>query len=460
MLFVETIFTVAVHRSKHGLDLPIAGKLASEVEALKVPSRVAILGGESIGLKPTMLVQAGDSVEAGQALFEDKKNPGVRYTAPVGGTVEAVNRGERRAFRSLVIALDSSARTVSFDSFSGSPAGGLTRQQVTDLLLESGEWTALRSRPFGRVASPQSTPHAILVNGMDTQPLAIDPLSTIAGREVDFRAGLEMLTKLTDGVVYVTTSVGKTLDTPAHERIRHEQFAGPHPAGNSGYQIHRLIPVSRRRTVWYLDVQEAVALGHLGRTGRLDTQRVVSISGPMVSEPRLMRVMRGALVNELLGREGDQDGTRTIAGSALSGRQVSQPDTAYLGRFDRQVTVLAEDRERKFLGWMAPGGDRFSVTKTFASALAPGRRFAMATSTYGSKRAIVPIGLYERVTPFDFEPTFLIKALVMDDLERAEELGCLELVEEDVDLWTFVCPGKNDYRPALRRVLNELEKDA
>ncbi len=450
---------MALHRSKHGLGLPITGQPRLELGINEAPESVALLGEESIGLKPTMLVQLGDSVRAGQKLFEDKKNPGVFYTSAFGGTVESVNRGERRAFRSLVITVDHDLDPASFAAYQGKAPSELTRDQVRDLLVESGEWTALRSRPFGRVAAPNSLPDAILVNCMDSQPLAADPLIAIAGREEDLKAGLEMLAKLTDGPLYVTTEPGVNLDLPQGDQIRPEQFSGPHPAGTCGYQIHRLAPVDRQRTVFYLDAQEAVAIGHLGRTGNLDSHRVISYGGPAATDPRLLRIARGASVTSVTGDGLDDEQTRTIAGSVLSGRGVADAETAFLGRFDRQISVLSEDRERKFLGWMKPGGNVFSVTNAFASTLTPGKRFAMTTSTNGSPRAIVPIGLYEKVSPFDFEPTFLLKAIVMEDIERGEELGCLELVEEDVDLWSFVCPGKIDYRHALRSVLTELEKD-
>lgn len=450
---------MAIHRSRRGLDLPISGTPAPEIDDAGVPTSVALLGEEFVGLKPTLLVDVGDHIRPGQALYEDKKNPGVRYTSPFGGEVTAVHRGDRRAFLALTIKVDRTARPVSFSSYTGRPAGGLSQKEVVDLLIESGEWTALRSRPFGRVPSPETHPAAILVNGIDSQPLAPDPLAAVSGSEDDLTAGLAMLAKLTEGPVFVTTRPGREIPRPEGDRFRHEQFAGKHPAGTAGYQIHRLMPAGRQRSIWYLDLQEAVALGHLARTGTLDAHRVVSYGGPAVSNPRLLRAARGAMIAPLIDEDPTDEGTRVVAGSVLSGRSARKPETAFLGRFDRQISVLAEDRERRLLGWTLPGFNQFSVTRAFASTLLPGKRFAMNTSTNGSPRAIVPIGLYEKVSPFDFEPTFLLKALVMRDVERAEELGCLELAEEDVDLWSFVCPGKIDYRTPLREVLTELEKE-
>jgi Na+-transporting NADH:ubiquinone oxidoreductase subunit A len=72
---------------------------------------------------------------------------------------------------------------------------------------------------------------------------------------------------------------------------------------------------------------------------------------------------------------------------------------------------------------------------------------------------MVPIGGYERVMPLDLMPTFLLRALIVGDAEQAVALGALELDEEDLALCTFVCPGKTEYGPLLRRMLDRVEKE-
>jgi len=83
----------------------------------------------------------------------------------------------------------------------------------------------------------------------------------------------------------------------------------------------------------------------------------------------------------------------------------------------------------------------------------------MNTDAHGSPRAMVPIGLYEKVMPMDILPTFLLRAMPVGDLEMAEKLGALELDEEDLALCTYVCPGKTDYGPVLRRTLDALREE-
>ncbi len=453
-----------IHRVTRGLQIPIAGQPDPVIDRRPSVSRVALLAEDYVGLRPTLHVNVGDSVRRGQILFEDKKLPGVRYTAPAAGTVAAINRGERRAFQSLVIELDSDERRTggsqaSFASFTGRHPASLTSDAVRELLLESGLWTALRARPFSRVASPTVTPRSVFVTAMDTDPLAPDVLPILGGRESDFERGLAALTKLTDGPVFVCTSERFPLSIPQIDRVRHERFAGPHPAGTVGLHIHRLHPVGRVRMVWHVGYQDVLAIGRLFGTGELDVTRIIGLTGPSVRNPRLVQTRIGASTDELTSGELRDGEIRVVSGSVLSGRTAMGPIHGFIGRYHRQVSALPEGRKRELMGWAGPGFNRFSSVGVFASRLLPHQRFAMTTSTNGSPRAIVPIGTYEKVMPFDIHPTYLLKALLTHDIERAEQLGCLELDEEDVALCTFVCPGKHEYGPYLRAVLTTIEKE-
>lgn len=455
---------MAVHRVKRGLGLPIEGEPEQVVDRHHTPTRVALLADDSVGLRPTMHVAEGDAVRRGQLLFEDKKVAGVRYTAPGEGRVVAINRGERRAFQSIVLELSSADRSgrgsqVRLASFSGRHPSALAGEAVRELLVESGLWTALRARPYSRVADPAARPRSVFVTAMDTDPLAPDVDVVMGGRQEDLERGLTALTKLTDGPVFLCTSERFPLQVPAADRIRHERFAGPHPAGTVGFHIHTLDAAGRNRVAWHIGYQDTLAIGRLFESGSIDVERTVSLAGPAVARPRLVKTRIGAATDSLVDGETAPGDVRVVSGSVLSGRTAMGPVLGFLGRYHRQVAVLAEWRRREFMGWAGPGFDKFSAIGVFLSRLRPGRRFALTTALNGSPRAIVPIGMYEKVMPFDLQPTFLLKALVTHDVERAELLGCLELDEEDLALCTFVCPGKNDYGPYLREVLTMIEKE-
>lgn len=414
-----------------------------------------------------MRVAAGDDVRRGQILFEDKKSPGMRFTAPGSGRVVAVHRGDRRAFQSVVIDLSTedranrvgSADQATFAAFSGKHPSGMSRDEVKEILLESGEWTAVRARPFGRIANPESEPRSIFVTAVDSNPLSSPVDAVLAGRHGDFERGLQGLARLTKGPVFVCTAEETNVPVPSGEPFRHERFAGPHPSGTVGYHIHVLDPVDRNKTVWYVGYQDVAAFGRLFEKGELDVVRVVSLAGPSVERPRLLRTRRGAFIDEMVERELVPGEHRVISGSVLSGRKAMGDAEGYLGRFHNQVSAIPEDRARTFLGWLAPGADMFSVKPAFLSRLSPGKKFRFTTSTNGSERAIIPIGSYEKVMPMDLLPAHLLRALVMKDVERAQMLGCLELEEEDVALCSFVDVGKTDFGGYLREVLTTIEKE-
>jgi Na+-transporting NADH:ubiquinone oxidoreductase subunit A len=455
---------MASHKIRRGLDLPIAGAPGAELEAARQVSRVAVMAADYVGMKPTMHVRVGDSVRRGQLLFEDKKTPGVRYTALGEGKVVAVHRGDRRALQSVVIELSSAERggrgaDGGFRGFSGQHPSAMSRDQVRELLVESGQWTALRRRPFSQVPAPESTPHAIFVTVADSNPLAPDPALALSDRQGDFERGLTALGKLTDGAVHVCTPPGLEVALPSTGDFHLESFEGPHPSGTAGLHIHQLSPVSRERSVWWIGYQEVLAIGKLFATGSLDVERVISLAGPAVARPRHLRTRVGAYLDDLVAGELAAGENRVVSGSPLHGRAAMGDTHGYLGRHHNQVTVLGEGREREFLGWLAPGLEKFSVSRTFLSALSPGKRFAFTTTTNGSDRAIVPIGLYEKVFAFDIPPNHLLRALAAGDIESAEALGVLELDEEDLALCSYVCPGKHDYGSYLREMLTTIEKE-
>lgn len=461
---------MALHKIEKGLDLPLPGSPKQVVRGTSPCTRVAILADDYPGMKPGMHVVEGETVKRGQLLFEDRKQPGVRHTAPGAGRVIGIHRGEKRALQAVVIDLSDGERRGEpgddelqrFEQFTGAGPDALSREQIRALLVESGLWTAIRQRPFGRVPSPEGEADALFITAIDSNPHAPLPEVALAGKLDDFRLGTRLVARLIDGPTFLCVAEHSELAEGAPKSVRVEQFAGPHPAGTVGVHIHLLRPVNRNRKVWHLGYQDVAAIGHLFRTGRLDVSRVISIAGEPVDDPRLERSRIGACISEIVaadlarakGRE-----IRTISGSVLSGKRTHGEVFDFMGRYERQVSLLEEDREQAFLGWLSPGRNLFSVTRIYLSKLFRPGKFKFTTSTHGSQRAMVPIGLYEKVMPMDLLPTFLLRALLVGDLENAERLGVLELEEEDLALCTFVDPGKINYGPILRRNLETLAKE-
>ena len=442
---------------KKGLDLPISGAITdATIHDIAPQHPVAILGEDYQGLKPTMLVAEGDKVTLGQPLFEDKKNPGVLICAPVSGVVEKIVRGEKRRLLSVIIRPESKESVV-FESFGDDAAEKLSREEIVKRLVRCGLWASFRTRPFSKIPPIDAVPYAIFVNAMDSNPLALDPAIAMQGRDEDLLTGLAIMQALSGGQVHLCCRQETSIPTHHLNRVEIHRFCGVHPAGLVGTHIHFIEPVGANKIVWHLNVQDLLAIGKFFRSGILDNQRLIAVAGPGVKNPRIVRATRGTAMADLLA-DNLQDGEqRVISGSALSGRQAHE-DTAYLGAYDQQVTVLPEGREAYFLGFMRPGVGWFSKTNAYIGKFLKGP-FQFNTSLRGSPRPIVPIGVYEQVMPLDILPTPLVKALIVKDTDTAVQLGALELDEEDLALMSFVCPGKHDFGAILRENLTLIEQE-
>ena len=440
---------------KRGLDLPITGSPLQHIEAARPVRSVALLGCDYHGMKPSMAVQVGDRVKLGQPLFTDKNNPGVHFTAPGAGVISAIHRGAQRVLQSVVIELDGD-EAISFAPYSTTQLASLEPQAVRDNLLESGLWTALRSRPFSKVPAVDAVPSSIFVTAMDTQPLAADPALIIAAYADDFAAGMQVLARLAK--VFLCKAPGVSLPGEQVPGVQVESFSGPHPAGLPGTHMHFLDPVSTSKSVWQIGYQDVIAIGKLFTSGQLWVERVIALAGPVVNQPRLLCTRLGACLQTLTAGELQPGLNRLISGSVFGGR-TARGALAYLGRYHQQVSCLHEGDERELLHYLRAGVNKHSVLNIFVSKLAAAKRFAFDTSTNGSPRAMVPVGNYEAVMPLDILPTQLLRYLIVGDSEMAQKLGCLELDEEDLALCTYVCAGKYEYGPILRDNLTRIEKE-
>ena len=449
---VVQVFMITI---KKGLDVPVVGTPQQVIHDGPTIKTVATLGEEFVGMRPTMFVKVGDRVKKGQVIFEDKKNLGVKFTAQAAGVVKEINRGEKRVLQSVVIDVDGYDQ-ITFSSYPTNELATISREDVVKNLVESGLWTALRTRPYSKIPAVNSSATAIFVSAMDTNPLAANPEVVIAEQSEAFKNGLTVLSRLTDGEVFVNKAPGANI--PVTDKVAVNEFAGKHPAGLVGTHIHFLKPVNADKFVWHLGYQDVIAFGKLFTTGELDNTRVISLAGPAAKNPRLIRTILGASTAELTAGETVDGELRIVSGSLLMGVAGSLV-TGYLGRYHVQLSLILEGREKEFIGYMYPGPNKFSVTRAYMSHFFPKKLFNMTTTTNGSERAMVPIGNFERVMPLDILPTMLLRDLVAGDTDSAQQLGALELDEEDLALCTFVCPGKTDYGVYLRDCLTTIEKE-
>ncbi len=444
---------------KKGLDLPITGTPEHVLDVLsQKPTKQAVVGFDFNGMKPTMKVQVGDVVKKGDILFTCKKTQGVIYTSPANGKVLEVNRGDKRIFQSIVVE-NSGDEHINFTSHKSSNPNDYSLDEMKNLLLESGEWTALRTRPFSKVANPEELPSSIFITAIDTNPLA-PCVNTILGLEDNtelFNLGVDALARFNKQIHLCTNKLFKL--KVENSKVKNHIFDGVHPAGNVGTHIHHIDPVSAKKTVWHIGYQDLIAIGGLIKTGKLHLDRYIAIAGPRVRKPRIVKALRGMNIQEVFKSDvHDFNDVRFVSGSVLNGRTASGAFN-YLGRYHNQVTVLEDSKKREFLGWHMPGSNKFSFSRAFLSAFMPKKKYNFSTIANGSHRALLSIGNFQKVMPLDIEPTYLLRALLGGDTNRAQELGVLELDEEDVALLSFVDPGKTEFGSILRNNLTVIEKE-
>lgn len=435
---------------KHGLDLRVGGRPRQSIEPGPAVRHVALLGDDYVGLKPALQVAVGDRVRAGQPLFADRRHPEIHYTSPVAGIVTAINRGVKRHLVSVVVrrAGDDS---VIFRKYSPDALARLSAEEIAAHLLESGQWTALRSRPFEQVPAPDQRPEWLFITAIDTDPLAPEPHVVIGEFREAFNVGLAALARLARKRTYLCTGVD--VDRLADELpagLSIAQFAGPHPAGLPGTHIHYLARVSAESAAWHINYQDVISIGRQFLTGRPWLQRVIALAGPGVRDPRLVTVPLGASLNELLTGE-QTEGHCAVSGPMLSGRRLGA-GREYLGRYHRQLVLLNDDE-------VSTRAERKPHSLVTARTAFGRLRDHVAAAMRGRRTGLIPVEAFDRVWPLGIAPVPLLRALLVNDTENAESLGCLALAEEDLALCAHVCPVNLDYASALRATLESIERE-
>ncbi|MEX0707384.1 MAG: NADH:ubiquinone reductase (Na(+)-transporting) subunit A [Woeseia sp.] len=430
---------------KHGLDIRLPGAPMQRMDGTVDTTRIAILPADYRDLRPALAVESGERVAAGQRVFNDRRIPALACTSPVSGIVTSIHRGSKRRIQEIVIERDGNAE-ITFPSYSTAAVCKLSADDIRQNLLASGLWLSLRTRPFDRAASPDDRPRALLVTAIDTNPLAPDPAVMLHDNADAFVAGVKLLARLCTGTTFVCVAAGTSIPVPEAEHIRRVELTGPHPAGLPGTHIHALgLEVRREADLWHAGYQDVVDVGQLFLVGRVPARRVIAVAGPCARRPRLVSTLPGADLGEFAAEWSEADG-KLVSGSLLAGRGPAR----FLGRFDNQVTMLPST---------GVGDYRRQSLLARLAAFFRGTNGHAAVSSIGAAGGMLPSESFEGIWPFHVPPMPLLRALLSEDAEQAEQFGCLGLAEEDLALCTYICASRNDYGAALRAALNAIERD-
>ena len=440
-----------------GLNIKLPGEASKIVSDLPLADTFAIKLSDFIGITPVMLVKAGDNVQSGTPLFLDKTNEAIQFCSPVSGEVIEIIRGEKRKILEVKLLAD---KEISYVAVNKADPADLSREDIIKALLNSGIWPFIRQRPFGIIADPNQTPKSVFISAFDSSPLAPDNNFIMRDDSEDFQTGLNVLRKLTDRKVHLNinadTAPAKVFANA--EGVQINKISGPHPAGNVGVQIHHIDPVNKGDVVWCINPQDVLIIGRLFNKGIFDAARVVALTGSQIEAPKYYKTIVGSAVKNIIRDGGLKVGeSRLISGNVLTGKQIT-PD-GYLGFYDSQITVIPEGHQHEFMGWLAPGFRKFSMSRTFFSWLAPNKKHDLTTNLHGEERPFVVTGEYEKVFPMDIYPVHLLKSILIEDIELMEKLGIYEVVEEDFALCEFVCTSKIESQDIIRKGLDIVRKE-
>ena len=442
---------------KKGLNIKMVGEANKKVLNLPISETFALKPSNFMDVSPKLLVKEGEEIQIGAPLFSDKNNEAIKFCSPVSGEVVGIVRGEKRKILEIKILAD---KQMDYVAFNKANPRDLTRELIIETLLNSGTWPFIRQRPFGVIANPEHKPKSIFISAYDTNPLAPDNNFILQGSGADFQTGLDALQKLTDGQVNLNINADQDAATffTDFTGVVINRISGPHPAGNVGVQIHYIDPLNKGDVIWYLYPQDVLILGRLFNHGKFDATRIIALTGSQVKDPKYYKTIVGTSIKSILADGGLKEGeNRIISGNVLTGRQIAAD--GYIDFYDSQITVIPEGRRPEFMGWLKPGFEKFSMSRTFFSWLSPNKKRDLNTNMHGEERPFVLTGEYEKVFPMDIYPVQLLKSILIGDIEMMENLGIYEVVEEDFALCEFVCTSKIESQDIIRRGIEMIRKE-
>jgi Na+-transporting NADH:ubiquinone oxidoreductase subunit A len=441
---------------RKGLDIKLKG--AAEMVFAEIPASETAVAKPTdfTGLRPKLTVKIGDEVKAGSPLFLDKDNERIVFTSPVSGEVIEINRGDKRKLLNIKVLADQETQ---YESFPIEDPSNLNRNEIIDQLLKSGIWPSIRQRPFEIIANPDDNPKSIFISAFDSAPLGPDNDFILHGHGDEFQKGLDALAKLTSGKVHLNVNADSTTSKvfSNSKNVQINRIAGPHPAGNVGVQIHHIDPINKGEVVWHLSPQAVLMIGRLFIEGRYNSSRTVALTGSEVKKGKYYKTLVGSSIKHMVTGNIKEGNLRYISGNPLTGTKI--PADGYIGFYDNQITVLPEGDHPEFLGWIALGLHKFSMSRTFLSWLMPGKEYGLNTNLNGEPRAYVVTGEYEQVMPMDIFPVHLIKSIMIGDIEQMENLGIYEVAEEDFALCEFVCTSKTNVQDIIRQGLDLVREE-
>ena len=406
------------------------------------------------GVKPKMIVKEGDSVKKGSPIFYNKLFPDMIFTSPVCGRVVSIVYGARRVVESVKIEIEGSEQEI----FDVPSMDSLNSENISEILLKSGLWASIRQRPFSKIPIPgKNSPKSIFVSAKNTAPYSMDVEYALSDRKEDIENGFSIIKKCFDCDINLVVDYSSNMSL--FENLSHvniHKFSGPHPSGNTGIHIHHIDPIgSKDDVVYYLSLQSVADIGLFFNKKSISSTKMISVGGEGLIKPAYYKIAKGSPISQILSEENLDESSRIVSGDILSGldREIDQG----LDSYHEILSVIKEDDEREFLGWILPGFNKYTLSNTFLSRLLPRKESSFNSKINGSHRAIIPFGRWEEMLPMDIIPDFLVKSIIAKDIEDMEKYGIYECDPEDFALCTYACQSKVEVSSIIQEGLDIME---
>ncbi len=443
-------------RIKKGLNIKLKGRAQKKLSSVNRSKIFAVNPPNFHGIMPKMVLKVGDKVKAGETIFYAKQFEQIKFTSPVSGEIKEIVRGAKRKILSVKITADKSDV---YKDFGAKKPGDLAGLQIKELLLESGCWAFIKQRPYDIIANPDDSPKAIFISAYATAPLAASHGFTLEGREKEFQAGIDALSKLSNGKVHLSVDAKESSFLNEIIGVSLHKITGNHPAGNVGVQVSKIDPINSGERIWVINPQDVATIGNLFLTGNYNPIKIIALSGSQVTDPQYYKLIQGTQINDIIDGKLSNDHVRIISGNPLTGSTVLGNDP--IGFYDDSISVLPEGDHYSFFGWMPflANNQLFSVSRTFFSWLSPNKEYDLDTNLNGEERAFVITGEMEKVMPIDVYPMQLLKATIIGDIEKMENLGIYEVSPEDFALIDFISTSKIEAQDIIRQGLDLMIKE-
>jgi len=440
-------------RIQKGYDLPISGEPSGEMAPISAPEYVASLPERIPFVKPRLAVTEGDRVKIGSILFEDKRNPEVKFLSPGGGSIHRINFGKRRVVKEIIIKLDGEEAQEQFEVFADADMGIIKRSDLVSAIMRGGFWGLFRVLPFGDIPKPETEPPLIIVNIDSREPFQPSPEVYLDHKTDLFQFGVNILKKLSKQVHLAVTDRHAD-NTPLNGMLTHI-VKGPYPAGKPGVLLYHIKQHPQENTAWTITGQNLLLLAGLLKNGRYPIERTVVVAGSRASHPQHLSTRIGVPLRLLAGESLDTpDRSRFIAGGIFSGYPSVRD--SYLGLFETALIILPEGDEKALFGFARPGFQKPSYSRAFLSSINRDS-FPMDCGMHGEVRACINCGYCSEVCAVDILPQFTLKSVLAGEVEEALAHGLLDCVS--CGLCTYVCPCKIDVCAGLQMARDAYYKE-